>query len=680
MYKKINRASFESFNFGDKVNSIFNKYNKLFFDELEYTFLVKTMESKHFSFLEEEASFLRMYKQELESSSKFEIIPSKLSPSNDIEILDGLLSRKIEGELITSTDLDELNNNQKNSKSETTLLSFGEYLQTDVYCRHQSSINSYENSFKRYYKELSIEKLYDRPLYFLLYRVRNNIIKYINERTYTIKYINKYLEELSKEFTSILYLKIIEMNFSKLNIKDKLKIYEQIQSHMIHELFMELRLGRTFEEGNELVTKVKEKIKRDSLGEKITKKSFHYFLQTLDHFDEEIVFKWLDEDYMVILENATKYLCEDLGFAFNVKSNFVKQNFKKIILGSILDASDDIEKTLEEGLSSITTKIKSEILNKHNDKYLKQSTFSVALNVEGLETEHDFLEMHINNINLLSNERFEGWQFEKFAHNNKSIIYKVDESEKASIWAIVNEVKCGVYDYEKAVLVAREKLRNFLNGLYYFIAKEGEMSYKISYSSIVFNEDQKITHWTNLGRMDVMDSKRIDEIDIDLIDFLISYEKSSNPIKINLAKAINLFIDFCRSADPGKKAYYLGNILHTIFKGESKEKVALLSSIIVAGINYDKDDVTYKSMRIWLYEDFKELLEIFNIEGHTALKERILDRFKVFSRNIIGTVLLNLFPEESEIDGTNLNIENLISWILYINPESDFIKLRGGEN
>lgn len=676
MYKKINRLNFESFGFISEIDSIFNKYSRLFFNELEYTLIIRFMESNHSNFRGEETRLLRKYKSKLESDNELQSIPCDFVEGNIIEILDGLLSNKMEEELITSSGLRELSNTKKKSQNQREMISFKEYLQTDY--KNKTSINEFVDSFKKYSEKISSkDKLYERPIYFLLYRVRNTIVKTMNEREYTIKYMNTYLKELSKEFMNVLFCKIIETNFFNLTRRDKLKIYKEIEECMFGDFLMMVRLGKNMEEGDELVEKIKREIEENFLRERLVEKSFNSFLRVMNDFDEEGVIKWFDEEYVSLLKRETEYICDEFDVSCEINTRFVKQNLKKILVGSILEGSSDKENTIKEGFYNITLENKGNIIHKHNEKYLKNSTFSVALNVQGIEIEAKFLDIHIGNINLLSNEKFEGWQLEKYGGNKRDIIFNADESQKSSSWAIVNEIKCGAYDYEKAVLIARRKLNDFLNHLYYFISKENQIDYNIMYSTIVFNEDKRITHWTNLGKLDIVESKKIDDIDLDLLDFLIAFEESSNSVKQNLTKAINLFIEFCKSTNPEKKAYFLGQLLREIFKEESEENVALFSSIIVAGINYDKNDVTYKEMRLWLFEDFKELLEISISKGNIPLKERVLDRFKVFSRNIIGTLLFNLFPENKSIC-EKITKNDLIGWILYINPEDKLIE-SGGE-
>lgn len=75
-------------------------------------------------------------------------------------------------------------------------------------------------------------------------------------------------------------------------------------------------------------------------------------------------------------------------------------------------------------------------------------------------------------------------------------------------------------------------------------------------------------------------------------------------------------------------------------------------------------------MRLWLYEDFIELFELASQIGYEALKERIVERFKMFCKNVIGTVLFNLVTiEESE----DYDFKDILAWILYINPANDLI-------
>lgn len=110
---------------------------------------------------------------------------------------------------------------------------------------------------------------------------------------------------------------------------------------------------------------------------------------------------------------------------------------------------------------------------------------------------------------------------------------------------------------------------------------------------------------------------------------------------------------------------YLKSVITSLFDSQDHKQLAAACSVFIAGVNYRGTAVTFGNMRIWLYEDFLEFFMLSDTPGKTALKERVVERFKVFCKNIFVTTFLNFDLGNNKRKGTILD---LVSWLLFVYP------------
>jgi hypothetical protein len=181
----------------------------------------------------------------------------------------------------------------------------------------------------------------------------------------------------------------------------------------------------------------------------------------------------------------------------------------------------------------------------------------------------------------------------------------------------------------------------------------------------------------NFGERKRFEPKEMDDIDIELINFINKYFSSSCEWKNIIISALGSYMSTLKSKSIDQKIELQSKIIKQIFHmKDNVDDLAFYAATIIAGSNISKDNATYRQMRLWLFEDFKELLNISNAnDKYLVLKERIYDRFKVFCRNIIGTVLFNL----DKIDDMQGDIEQIINWIAYMYPNDKLIRREQNE-
>ena len=139
-----------------------------------------------------------------------------------------------------------------------------------------------------------------------------------------------------------------------------------------------------------------------------------------------------------------------------------------------------------------------------------------------------------------------------------------------------------------------------------------------------------------------------------------------------------MYYEFINTEDIFAKAKLLVSILETIFAERESEKPSIYSAIIIAGTNYSSkaENITFKNMREILYWDLIEFIEATRSESHPLLLEETIDRFKVFTKNILGTYIYNIpWKDKKEYD-----IKDILLWILHINPADEYIYYGGAQN
>ncbi|ODP26692.1 hypothetical protein PTI45_03943 [Paenibacillus nuruki] len=112
-------------------------------------------------------------------------------------------------------------------------------------------------------------------------------------------------------------------------------------------------------------------------------------------------------------------------------------------------------------------------------------------------------------------------------------------------------------------------------------------------------------------------------------------------------------------------------MLRSIFYDlKNDHEIAFFSSIIVAGHNYNKSDMSYGEMRLLLRNDFEEFFRLSNESGNQLLKERILERFKVFCKIIFKEFLDHNINFNKN---TEVSLINIAEWKLEYYPDAERI-------
>jgi hypothetical protein len=670
VYKRIERFQTKAFSFNEEIEQIFDYYLQLFLKEFEYTLFKTYMQEICMPDIEAQ---LNKYYIANHLSDKLNLIPNSLTVSQVMEILDSIITYKLEECLTIKVPFEKLTNSNTKKKARELTIKFSEYV---------TSKNSDDINLKNYIHDLDLEfsnniskgldkdnPYFKRPEYFLLYRIRNNICKRINQRQYSIKHIDNYRKQLNSKFINLLYETIIEDQLVKLDLSYKKEIFRCILEELENDYLMHFRLGRTVEEGNSIQIELKNLLLENNITKKIGHAMLNKFILTIEHYEIEKIanlIRELDEVFKDYTKEITARFGED---KVNSRLPWDKEKIRMLFLGVIFAKnSHNINQLIATAYEKISIEKKQKLIEDLKNNFLTDVNYTVAVNINDLAVKNEYFDVRLGDIEFISNELFTGWQYEKYPKDTIRRTLLDSNSRDNSAWVLVHNIECAFGDTEKAVSIAKEKVLDLLNILYYFISKEQEVNYKLNHFFIVHNEKSGNLTWHN-ERVPWNEPKIIDDLDTGLIEFL--NKNLAKLSKWNLDMAFKKFIEFCKTESLTRKVQLEKEIIKQLFGSEqSIEYLAACSAIIIAGSNYKKSDVNYREMRLWLYEDFKELLLIADDTNYLALKERIYERFKVFVKNIISTILFNMATLENHEKYT---VEDILKWILFINKDSNSV-------
>lgn len=703
MYKRIERFGFSSNQFIKEIDDVFEMDCNKFMNEIEYVLLKKYYPSDMFNedntikdfdcrnYNDEELLNKFILKKYIDILSNDEFIDFSIDFSGEecVEILDAILTQKLDDELsvnVAAAKAIKKNRNDKKEEDEKDFIKFKEYI--SKYNFSNRKISDFRGFVKENYLDTTqnnfIQDYINRPLYFIIYRVRNNIIKTLNHRRYSVKLLEKYIKDLKEKFKILLYKKIIQLNFAKIDIDKINAIYNVIEEEFLHQYLLDYRLGKTEKDGTKISSEVKKIIQELGIQENIKKELFQSFSKLFENYNEDDNVLWLrkyEDKFVIYIKKSSQLDGFDVGkeknYQFNItricdlfRIHTVSQIFSKL-------DKDNITILINSAYKAINMDEKADFIKEISGKFLELSNFTVALQVKDLVVKDEIFELKIADISFLSYELFKSWQYEiqTGMKVEEPHIFESDTKE-THIYVLVKNVVAAREDTEKAMELAKEKLIKTLNMLYFFISREDEINFQIEPLTLILNNNCN-TFSVSFGDVKRFEPKEIDDVDIELINFINKYFSSNYQWKNVVINALGSYMSLLKSKSVDQKIELQSKIIKQIFnKWDNVDDLAFNAAIIIAGSNISKDNATYRQMRLWLFEDFKELLNISNVNDKClVLKERIYDRFKVFSRNIIGTILFNL----DTIDDTRADIEQIIDWIAYMYPNNKLIRSEQNE-
>ena len=654
MYKRIGTFNFSTYSFIPEIELEINNYAEILLEELTYSLFKKSIIID--SNCEYSEADLKVLNSVINQVNYFEV---NIEKEMALMLLSQILQMELESFL--KVPIKELEENKKqipklmfekfmasSDKKTVDDLGLSEMLLEDT----ESTLE-----FERY------------PKYFKLYRARNIILRKFNKRNYSSKTLSKTVQNIHEEFKQGIYLIIIKKNYKELKDNNRNNILLKLIKEYISQFLNNQRLVKTMEKGEYLVKRLDVQLKENNTIQII-------FDEFKDKFKENFK-KTLQVEYYIefskeIISTLEKKLPKtDLDSEKLMVGRF--SDYKMFILSEIFKSNSNVEELIKKGYKNYTDEMKCATVKKVLEDNLSLCDFEIAIRVNNLSIEEKLFSKSLTeDIGVVSHILFKSWQYKKYEEMDLNIeptLLDIPENEKIdSVWFIVKNVRCGKKDTDLAYSLAKEKLLNYLEIMYYFVSKEDENKFKILDPYVLLNITSRNSM---LGRKDspYNKPKNIDDFTDELLKFLKMFLDSQKRIGFDVSSCIRLYFKMINEKSIVAKSRFLVEIWGTIFKTQDINKLATYCSIIIAGTNYNSSDITYKDMRKIMYEHFREFISISREGQCVLLIEEIFDRFKVFTKNIIGTYLFNIPYKDSK----EYFMTDILEWIIYINPSDEFI-------
>ncbi|KOS63811.1 hypothetical protein [Lysinibacillus sp. FJAT-14222] len=656
MYKKIGSFNFSTYSFIPEIDDLVDSFASKALDELKYSIYVQfILQNNEFEFANLEKNLVR---DVVSKNIVFGLdIPSEMA----LMVLSQIFNIEIEEFL--KVPFNEL----EKSRNKKVEILFEDFQIKDSAYESLNSIsfpqNEVSNSYPRYYK---------------LYRARNCILKKFNQRYYSHKTLTKLVQNIYEEFKQGLYTICLSKNHKKLSFNSLDNILNKVINEYINQILNSVKLGKTMEEGEQAAYKINSLLNTADIKSKVFNA---YNFQFKTNFSDTLKF----ESYVSLAEELIKIIETYLkDIPLKIEKIHVERfsDYRMIVLGEIFGSFNNAPLLIGECIDAYDEKLKSETVKKVLEENLSISEFEIALRVQNIAIDEKIYKKPLlEDVEVLSHSMFLSWQseiYDALGGHRKPTFVDISNNEKDnSTWFIVKGFSCGNKDTELAYSIGKDKLTRYLELLYYFVSPEDEYDFKIADPYVLYNKNSGNLL---LGRKEsgYKRAKKIDDFSNELFLFLNKLSSSQQKISNNIKSSIKLYYEFINTEDIFAKAKLLVSILEAIFAERESEKLSMYSAIIIAGTNYSSkaENITFKNMREILYWDLIEFIDAVRSESHPLMLEETIDRFKVFTKNILGTYIYNIPWEDREAYA----VKDILLWILHINPADEHIYHGGAQN
>lgn len=642
MYKFLYTSTLSRYNFNGKLEEIISTNEEKLLKNIEYSLLQNAYE-KEIKNSKIKGKYSTI--QAIQKNLKYELIKQRIKQLGENTKLEKIVvTSKNESKLILIALYEYLLNEEMKEEKDMDLIDKVEGNLTaekppqklEEFIKSKDDTNYVENLKLEFNKILSskelIEKYYiDRPAYFLLYRIRNNIIKEKrNEQECSLKHIEKVAKEMKNINRDSIFDFINEHYIG--NIKDLKEISNTIYEYIINEI-LDFALNGTVNAGyNERKENLKRLINSNS---QIIEIKQNYIQQT--EKDYILQQKIISETFDKILEGVNNIIHEDkkeLKIPIPFLKNDVKKYAKALYANTIFNES-------EQEINIEYEQINKKTIDEIEEKYFKKVKYDILIPLKGIDLQEDLVEA--NNIIFASKEQLN--EFIDLEKEEKTFGTKL---KKDVIYALVKEVEVLKGDFKKAIEKAEERIKITIAIIENYTYRKKNKKIEFLQERYVL-ENKRIVLVSYPNTYGVLDVKIIKDNYFDRM-FKIKEQEKIAIIGNTLNKLYSL--NNSKSLKELKECYY------ELYDTNKIEDNALFYTILIAGTNiYKYDNISYLKLRLWLYEDYLEMFK-----GEIKEDEFIFERFFKFDKTTITTLL-------SYAEKWNENIEtNIQNWILKVYP------------
>lgn len=556
------------------------------------------------------------------------------------KLLIGLYENYLREEMIEYASFKMLNDikEEKEKKEENFKTYLEKNNKTDLIIDFESELKELLNN------ETLLENVYiKRPTYFLLYRIRNNILKEVRETNCSRKHIENVIKGINNKYSELYLIEFNRRLFKEINDFNKLK--ENIIFHIEEELREIIRSGKVVKIGNELADKFKENIDND-IDYKLLNDKYNQISIENKTFDEiKNIFLEYQEEYILL---SKKYLDEET----KINKFWIKDDLNNFLLYTVSEfIVDSLDASRYEMDNKLLSRIENEVISYIKSEYFKKVNYDTFIQVQNVELEDD-KEIKYGNITFNKAQKVKenldtylGYKASKFEQEFFENIKDTDIIIKMN----------GIQAYQRDSDIVEQKMLNEINDvmnvLYFCTAREKSKIYTLGRQTLIIDKNSSFKQVKYSSNRD------------GIFDFEIVESKwLNNILQCNSNQDTKLIIESIKEFNKinnQKDNKRLIEAINKLINMNDLYDTSRVMTILIAGTNIFKYSVNGLELRLWLLEDYIEFLN-----NQLPYDEFINERFLNFYKRVI-----NIMFSYNDIDDENL-LYNLQNWILKIFPNN----------
>lgn len=536
---------------------------------------------------------------------------------------------------------------EKNVKGEKIEENFKTFINN---YKDEKYLENFDIKVKKLFKDReAIKKIYiNRPTYFLLYRIRNNLLREINKTKCSENFIKNSIKQIKRFYTEKYIDEYNKKFFFTIKKFDEMK--NEIFKHIEEEFLDWIRNGKTVNAGNELVVKFKNAIQKDIEYNKL-RNEYINLIKIEDGYEAtKEKYEKLQEKYNKI---AFKYLDEKT----KINANWIKNDLN--IFFSYCTVEYIVDSLSEDRIQNIDNckikEVENETIEYIKTKIIKKEIYNVFIKIENVDLQQQNV-MNVSNLTFIKGKELK-INIDKYLQTEctkfEKDFFKIDKIQENDVYVKVEKIEAYKSDSEFICNIAFKKINDIVNLIYFYTARDKSKRYKLGNQLLIIensNNNKLVKYLTREGIFDIP---------------LVSNEWMNN-IFTGYGKNVKLIIEAINEFNKiiNENTLDIELLIKSNKKLLNENDVYKLSrdmAILIAGTNIFRYTVSYLDLRFWLIEDY---IEFFSEE--LPNDQFIQERFLNFYKRVI-----NIIFSYSDLKRNNL-IKDLQNWILKIFPD-DYI-------
>ena len=536
---------------------------------------------------------------------------------------------------------------EKNVKGEKIEENFKTFINN---YKDEKYLEDFDIKVKKLFKDREkIKKKYiNRPTYFLLYRIRNNLLREINKTKCSENFIKNSIKQIKRFYTEKYIDEYNKKFFFTIEKFDEMK--NEIFKHIEEEFLDWIRNGKTVNAGNELVVKFKNAIQKDIEYNKL-RNEYINLIKIEDGYEAtKEKYEKLQEKYDKI---AFKYLDEKTKINANWIKNDLNIFFSYCTVEYIVDSlSEDMIQNID---NCKIKEVENETIEYIKTKIIKKEIYNVFIKIENVDLQQQNV-MNVSNLTFIKGKELK-INIDKYLQTEctkfEKDFFKLDKIQENDVYVKVEKIEAYKSDSEFICNIAFKEINDIVNLIYFYTARDKSKRYKLGNQLLIIensNNNKLVKYLTREGIFDIP---------------LVSNEWMNN-IFTGYGKNVKLIIEAINEFNKiiNENTLDIELLIKSNKKLLNENDVYKLSrdmAILIAGTNIFRYTVSYLDLRFWLIEDY---IEFFSEE--LPNDQFIQERFLNFYKRVI-----NIIFSYSDLKRNNL-IKDLQNWILKIFPD-DYI-------